>query len=109
MELILKGSDHAEVTAATPEAPEEVRVLTGVDVAELAVGSNDISGNEVVAGQAILARQPADTAPQSEAGDTCIGVGAARSGQAEGLGLVIEFPPLDAALGPDGAPGGVNP
>ena len=109
MELVLKGGDHAEVAAAAPDAPEEVRVLTGADVAELAVGGDDIGGDEVVAGQAVLARQPADAAPQGEAGDARVGVGAAGGGQAEGLGLVVEFPPLDAALGPDGAPGGVNP
>ncbi len=46
---------------------------------------------------------------QGEAGDARVGVGAPRGGQAESLCLVVEFPSLDAALGPDGAPGGVNP
>src|SRR5712691_1391974 len=108
MELVLKGGDHAEVAAAAPDAPEEVWVLSGTDVAELTVGGDDIGGDEVVAGQAVLARQPADAATQGEAGDARIGVGAAGGSQAEGLGLVIEFPPFDAALGSDGAPDRVN-
>src|SRR5215831_3810049 len=109
MELVLKGGDHAEVTAAAPDAPEEVRVLAGADVAELAISGDDIGGNEVVTGQTVPARQPADAAAQGEAGDAGVGVGAAGGGQAKGLGLVVEFPPLDTALGSDGAPGGVNP
>jgi hypothetical protein len=109
MELVLKGGDHAEVAAAAPDGPEEVLVLTGIDVAELAVGGDDVGSNEVVAGQAVPARQPADAAAQGEAGDAGVGVSAPRGGQAEGLSLVVEFPPLDAALGPHGALGGVNP
>ena len=77
MELVLKGGDHAKVAAAAPDAPEEVLVLTGADVAELTVGGDDIGGDEVVAGQAVPARQPADAAPQGEAGDARVGVGAA--------------------------------
>src|SRR5262245_33196842 len=109
MELVLEGGNHAEVATATPEAPEEVRVLTGADVAELTSGGDDIGGDEVVAGQAIPARQPTDATPQGEAGDACVGVSATGGSQAEGLGLMIEFPPLNTALGPHGTPGGVNP
>src|SRR6185295_104389 len=95
MELVLKGGDHAEVAAAAPNTPEEVRMLTGVDVAELAVGGDDIGGDEVIAGQAVPARQPADAATQGETGDARVGVGTAGSGQAESLRLVVEFTPLD--------------
>jgi hypothetical protein len=109
MELVLKRSNNAEVAASASDAPEEVWVLAGADVAELAVSGDDIGGDEVVTGQAVLARQPADAAAQGEAGDTGVGVGAAGGGQAEGLRLVVEFPPLDAALSLDSAPGGVNP
>src|SRR5215831_11335316 len=109
MQLVLEGGDHTEVTATTPEAPEEVRVLAGADVAELAVGGDDIGGNEVVAGQTVPARQPANATAQSEAGNAGVGIGTARRGEAESLGFMVEFTPLDAALGPYGTPAGVNP
>src|SRR2546426_145886 len=73
MELVRKGGDHAEVPAAAPEAPQEVRVLAGVDMAELAVSSDNIGGNQIVTGQAVLARQPADAAAQGEAGNARVG------------------------------------
>jgi hypothetical protein len=78
-------------------------------VAELTIGGDDIGGDEVVAGQAVPARQPTDATPQGEAGDACVGVSATGGSQAEGLGLVVEFPPLNTALGLDGTLGGVNP
>jgi len=109
MELVLKGGDHAKVAAATPDTPEEVWMLVGADVAELAVGSDDISGDEVVAGQAVAARQPADATTQGEASDASVSVSAAGGGEAEGLRLVVEFTPLDATLLLRGARGGFNP
>src|SRR5262249_54732748 len=109
MQLVLEGGNHAEVAATTPEAPEEVRVLAGADVAELAVGGDEIGGNEVVAGQTVPARQPANTAPQGEAGNAGVGIGTAGGSQAESLGFMVEFTPLDAALSAHGTPAGVNP
>jgi len=35
----------------------------------LAVGGNDIGGGQVVAGQAVLAHEPADTAAEGEPAD----------------------------------------
>src|SRR5262249_53591191 len=59
--------------------------------------------------QAVFARQPANAAPQGEAGDARVGISATGGGQAKGLCLMVEFPPLDAALGPSRTPGRVNP
>src|SRR4030095_15279476 len=82
MQLVLKGGDHAEVAATTPEAPEEVRVLASADVAELAVGGDDIGGDEVVTGQTVPARQPADAAPPGAARNTGLRVVCTQGGQA---------------------------
>jgi hypothetical protein len=55
--------DHdAEVAAAPPQSPEQVGVLFGRGTYDIAVGSDNCAGHHVVAGEAVLARQPAHTA-----------------------------------------------
>ena len=98
MKLVRKGSDHTKVAAAAPDGPEEVRVLTGAGVAELAVGGDDIGGDEVVTGQTVLACQPAEATTQREARNARTGDQAPRCSQAEGLRLVIEVSPRGPAL-----------
>src|SRR5713101_2017887 len=93
MELVLEGGDHAKVAASAAQAPEQVGVLGGTHGQHLAIGSDQISGQEVVAGEAVLARQPAEAAAKGEATNARIGDNAPSRGQAEGLRLAIEVPP----------------
>ena len=58
----LEGGDDAEVAPAAPDAPEEVLVLCRADLAELAVGRDQIGRQEVVAGQAEATHQVAEAA-----------------------------------------------
>src|SRR5262249_59102168 len=88
---------------------EEVRMFTGIDVAELAVSRDNIGRDQVITGEAVLARQPANATTQGEASDACVCIGAPRGGQAKSLRLVVECPPRDAALGTGRPPSGVNP
>jgi hypothetical protein len=57
----------------------------------------------------VLAHEPAEAAAQREPGDARVGNGAARRGEAERLGFVIELAPEHAALGPYRAGARVDP
>src|SRR5204863_762022 len=58
--------DDPEVAAAAADAPVEVRVLARAALDETAVGRDHVRGEEVVAGQAALALEPATAAPERE-------------------------------------------
>ena len=62
MEPVDERGHDAEVAAAAADRPEEVRVLVGARPQQLAVGGDDVGGEQVVAGQAVLAVEPADAA-----------------------------------------------
>ena len=70
----------------------------GVDRTERAVGGDDVGGEQVVDGQAVLAHQPAEPAAEGQAGDAGVRHGAAGRGQAERLRLAVELAPQHAAL-----------
>src|SRR3712207_3765735 len=69
MDAELERGDDAEVAPAAAESPEEIGVLLRVHPDELPVGGDDVCGDEVVARQAVLAREPAETATEGQAGD----------------------------------------
>ncbi len=80
MKTELQPRDDAEVAAAAAERPEQVRVLLGVDAQELAVRRDDLGGEQVVDGHAVLARQEADAAGERDAADAD-GAGVAEAGR----------------------------
>jgi hypothetical protein len=55
-------------------------------VDEFAVGGDQVRGDEIVDGEAVLAHQPADAAAEGEAGDPGGGYQAAGGGQPEADG-----------------------
>src|SRR6266581_4325142 len=63
--LELELRDGAEVAAAAVEGPEEIGVLGLADGDDLGCGSDELEGQEVVAGEGVLARKPADAAPSA--------------------------------------------
>ena len=75
---------------------------------EPSVGGDDVGGDQVVAGQADLAHQPADAATEREPGDPRGGHQAAGHREPERLRLVVEVRPRAAAPGHRGAAGGVD-
>ena len=99
MQLVFERGDDAEVAAAAAQSPEQVRVIVGARGQEPAIGGDDVGGEQVVAGQAVLALQPADAAAEGEAGDAGRRHGAAGGGESEGLGLAVELSPGQARLG----------
>jgi hypothetical protein len=60
--LVLEGRRDAEVAAAAAQGPEQVLVVLGAGHHDLAVGGDDLDGQQVVDGEAVLAHQPAFTA-----------------------------------------------
>ena len=69
----LKFRDHSEVAAATPEGPEQLRILRLGGMHDLSVSGDKLNGEQVVAGKPILADQMADAAAQCKAADTGAG------------------------------------
>ena len=103
VQVELEGGDDAEVAASAAQAPEEVGVLRRARGEDLAVGGDHLGRAQVVAGQAVLAHQPADPAAQREAGDAGGRDQAPGGGEAVLLGRGVELPQVSAALGGGGA------
>src|SRR5918994_1423665 len=80
------------------------RMLATV-VSSSALGGDHARREQVVAGEAALAQQPADPAAEGEPGDAGAGHQPAGDRQAERLGLVVERRPGEPGLG-DGPPAG---
>ena len=69
MELERERGRDAEVAAAAVQRPEQVRVLVRAGGDPRPVGGHQLDRDEVVAGEAVLALQPARPAAEREPGD----------------------------------------
>ena len=108
MEAELERGDHAEVAAAASQCPEQVGVLVLGRPQQLAVGRDEVDGEEVVDREAVLAHQPADATAEGETGDAGVAHDAAGGGQTVHLRLVVDVAPERATLHPGPAVGGVD-
>jgi hypothetical protein len=104
----LESGRDREVAAAAPDRPEQVRVGLGVDVQEPAVGGDQLGGQQVVDGEAVLADEVADAAGERDSPDTDRAGVAEPGGEAVGAdgGRVIARG--QSRLGPRGASLGVD-
>jgi hypothetical protein len=109
VEAELEVGDHAEVAAAAAHPPEQLGMLPPVGPQPPSVGRDQLHRQQVVAGQAVLAHEPADAAAEREAGHAGVGHDPAGGGQPQPLGRLVELPPEQARLRPDAAGGGVDP
>ena len=73
MERDLHAGHHPEAAATAAERPEEVRVRLVVRANDVAVGGDDLGGNDARGRKAVLAGQPADPAAERVAdhADVC--------------------------------------
>ena len=90
MQRELERGHHAEVAAAAADRPEQLRFLGRRGDALAAVCGDDVGGDQVVDGHAVLARQPAEAATQAQARHAGRRVDAERRRQAEGLRFAVE-------------------
>ena len=97
MQRELELCHDAEVAAAAAQPPEEICVLGLARVDELPVGRHDVGADEVVAGEAVLAHQPADPAAERVAADAGRRHEPAGRRQPVGLRLVVDGGPGRAA------------
>src|SRR5205823_5660381 len=99
----LELRDDPEVAATAANAPEEVGVLVLARLDELAVRGNQVDGEQLVDGQAVLAHHPADAAAERQAGQAGVRDDPGWNGKAELLRLAVELPEQDAGLSPRGS------
>ena len=66
----LEAGRDPEVAAAATDRPEEVGMVLGVDVPELAVGRHDLGGEQVVDREAVLANEEPDAAAERDPADS---------------------------------------
>ena len=104
----LELGDHAEVAAASAQAPEQVRVLVLARADDAAVGGHDGGGHQVVGGQAVHALEPAGARAEREPGHA--GVRDAPAGHREPVRLRrgVELRPGEAGAGAHGARGQID-
>jgi hypothetical protein len=76
------GSDPEVSAASAAQRPEEIGVLTLTGAQHIAIGVDQLDGEEVVAREPILAREKADAAAESQAGDTDARAGPGGDGHA---------------------------
>src|SRR6202043_458635 len=103
MQPELELGDDSEVAATAAQAPEQVGMRIGGRAHDVAVRGDDGAGHDVVAGETILAREPAHTAAQRQPADAGMRDIASRRGKAEGLRGAVQRAEYRAALDP-GAP-----
>ena len=94
-----RGGDP-EVPAAAPQRPEQIGMLPLVHAQVLTVGGDQIDRLQVVARQAVDAREPADAAAEGEAADAGVRDRPAGRGQTERLRLPVDVGPQRAAGDP---------
>jgi hypothetical protein len=98
VELVFQGGHHAEIAAATAEAPEEILVRMRAGSDELPIGGDHIGGDEVVDREPASPCQVADATAQREARDACGRDDAAGRCQAESVGGVVEVAPCGTGI-----------
>ena len=69
MQAVGERDDDAEVASASAHGPEQIFVLLSRRGAQLSVSGDDVHGEQVVAGQAVVPVEPAEAAAECQAGD----------------------------------------
>jgi hypothetical protein len=92
--------DDAEVAAAAAQRPEELGVGFGIDLDDLAAGQDELERDEVVAGETVLAGEPADPAAERQAGHPRLGHDPGRDDQPvrRGRGVDVAEPAAAARV-----------
>ena len=100
MQAVREGGCDAEVAAAAAERPEEVGVGRLGHVEHVAVGVDELDGQQVVGREAVFRHQPAEPAAEREPGDPRRRDHAAGDGEPVLARGGVELRPGEAALCP---------
>ena len=100
---VLEGGDDPEVAAAAAQRPEQLGVAVRPATTRSPVGRHDLGPDQVVAGEALGARQPADPAAQRQPADAGVAERPADDRQVMRPGRDVDVLPEGAALGSDDA------
>src|SRR5215212_200764 len=101
---VLECGHNAEVSATSSYPPEEVCILRRARGKQTSVGTHHLCGEEVVAGEAVLASQQPYPATQGESRNPGLRNFSAGCRQAEHLSFSVEVGPGSASFGADRVP-----
>jgi hypothetical protein len=104
----LEGRYDAEVWTGTAQRPEQVGVLVVAGADQPAIRRDNLSGAQVVDGEAVLALQPPHAAAQGQPADAGMGHNANRTDESVLLRSAIELTEETAAVHASRASGRVN-
>jgi len=104
----LEGCNHPEVSTPPSDGPEQVRVVGLIGPNHLAGGGHHVRAEQIVGCQAMLSCQPAEAAPQGEAGHPHGGNRSGGGREAMGLGRLVHIPPRAARADRDPPSGDVH-
>src|SRR5262245_34147098 len=102
------GGDNPKVATSSPDHPEEVSVLVGIGGDQPPIRQYYIHGEQIIDGEAILARQVAVSATQGQSADTGGHEEGAHCRQAKDMRGMIHVTPGAAALDPYCACAGID-
>ena len=94
-----EAGDHAKISAAAAQRPEQIGVLLLARADDPAVGGDDLGFQQTVARQAACALEPPETAAEREARDAGVRDLTAGDGEPVVLRRAVEFGPYDPGFG----------
>ena len=100
MQPELELGDHAEISAAATDGPEQVGVVAWTGAQDPTVSDDDLGGQQIVDGQPGLAAQPPHTPAEGQSAHTGMTHQARRYREAMGLGRGIEVAQQRTTLNP---------
>src|SRR2546421_11831499 len=99
MEPVLEGGNNTEVSSSPPQSPQEGLVAVCTCPEEATIGSDYISRQKIITGKAVLSKQPANAATQSEPCNAGRGDHSTGGCQPMCLSFVIKISPSCTCLG----------
>src|SRR5215470_15711777 len=102
MQLELQPRRHAEVAPAAAKSPQQLGILIRACPDHRAAGSHELGTDEVVAGEAVLSGEMADSAAEGQPGHPRRADDAPGRNETEALGRRVETKPRRTAVGAGG-------
>jgi len=101
VQCIFEAGGYPKVSTAAAQGPEQIWRLLLAGPQDLAIGGDELDGQQVIERQSVLAHQPAQPAAECESGDACRGNDTAGGRETVQLRLAVELTPGGTALRPN--------